>query len=101
MKINKLLVGIMAAVVCGLWAGEGRGQSIEKMPPVVIKTVPEAGKSGVPPGVTEIRVTFSKPMADGSWSWSTAWEGSAPEMVEKPRYEADGKTCVLKVKLEP
>ncbi len=40
-------------------------------------------------------------MADGSWSWSTAWDGSTPEIVGKPRYAADAKTCLLTVKLEP
>ena len=51
--------------------------------------------------MVEIRVTFSKPMTDQSWSWSSAWKDSAPEAVGKPRYEADRKTCVIKVKLEP
>ena|SRR5688572_26636367 len=78
-----------------------RAQDLDSMPPVVVKTIPEAGAIGVSPGVTEIKVTFSKPMKDGTWSWSTAWQGSAPEAVEKPRYEPDGKTCVLKVTLEP
>ncbi|HXS67261.1 MAG TPA: Ig-like domain-containing protein [Candidatus Polarisedimenticolia bacterium] len=71
------------------------------IPPVVVKTVPEAGATDVPPGETEIKVTFSKPMKDGSWSWATAWQNSTPEIVGKPAYDADGKTCVVKVKLEP
>src|ERR1039457_1187277 len=70
-------------------------------PPVVVKTVPEAGATGVAPGVTEIRVTFSKEMTDQSWSWCDVWENSTPEDVEKPKYDADHKTCVFKVKLEP
>lgn len=75
--------------------------TIDTMPPVVIKTVPEAGSTNVAPGGVEIKVTFSKPMRDQAWSWSSAWQGSEPEVVEKPKYEADGKTCVIKVKLEP
>ena len=78
-----------------------RRQDIESMPPVVVKTLPESGAKGVATGIVEIKVTFSKEMADGSWSWSTAWQGSTPEAVGKPKYEADRKTCVLKVKLEP
>ena len=31
----------------------------------------EAGVTDVDPVTTEIRVTFSKEMQDGSWSWST------------------------------
>jgi len=76
-------------------------QDINSMPAVVVKTVPESGSKNIPPGETEIRVTFSKEMADGSWSWSTAWQNSTPETIGKPKYDADGKTCVLKVKLEP
>jgi RNA polymerase sigma-70 factor (ECF subfamily) len=87
--------------VIGLAMGFAQAQDIASMPAVVVKTVPESGSKNVAPGETEIRVTFSKEMTDGSWSWSTAWQGSSPEMVGKPKYESDGKTCVLKVKLEP
>lgn len=75
--------------------------SLATAPPVVVKTVPESGAMNVEPGVTEIRVTFSKEMADGSWSWCDVWEGSTPEGIEAPHYEANHKTCVLKAKLEP
>jgi len=76
-------------------------QDIGAMAPVVVKTFPESGSKDVSPGVVEIKVKFSKEMRDGSWSWATAWQDSTPEMVEKPKYEADHKTCVIKVKLEP
>ena len=99
MKKPTLLVSFALSALCSLVTAEG--QDIESMPPVVVKTVPEAGSRDVSPGVVEIRVTFSKEMADNSWSWSTAWQGSTPEGMGKPIYEADGKTCVLKVKLEP
>ena len=78
-----------------------KAQNIDAMQPVVVQTVPESGAKDVQPGVVEIRVRFSKEMKDGSWSWSTAWKDSTPEIVEKPKYEADHRTCVLKVKLEP
>ena len=42
---------------------------------------------------------FSKPMQDGSWSWTGS--DYMPETVGKPRYLSDGRTCVLTVKLEP
>ena len=74
---------------------------LESQRPVVVETQPMSGARDVDAGETEIRVRFSKPMADGSWSWSTAWENSTPEMIASPHYEADGRTCVLKVKLEP
>ncbi len=76
-------------------------QDMDLTMPVVVKTVPEAGSKEVSPGLVEIRVSFSKPMMDQSWSWVAAWKDSTPEMEGKPRYEADQRTCVLKVKLEP
>jgi Bacterial Ig-like domain/PBS lyase HEAT-like repeat len=75
--------------------------SLQSAPPVVVKTVPAAGSVGVDPGLSELQVTFSKPMLDGSWSWSTWGEGTFPEMTGSPHYLADGRTCVLPVKLQP
>ncbi|MBI1176376.1 hypothetical protein GC207_02935 [bacterium] len=99
MKTSLLLAALLMSATCtAVTAAE---PSIDNMPPVVVKTVPEAGSRNVAPGVTEIKVTFSKKMTDESWSWSTAWAHSDPEVVGKPHYEADGRTCVLKVKLEP
>ncbi len=75
--------------------------SLQSAPPVVVKTVPVAGTPDVDPGLTELRVTFSKPMADGSWSWSTWGEENFPETTGQAHYLADGRTCVLPVKLKP
>ena len=94
------MIGLVAAVIA-IGVMRLQAQDIETLPPVVVKTVPEAGARDVASGTTEIRVTFSKKMKDGSWSWSTAWQDSSPEIIGKPKFEADGKTCVIKVKLEP
>jgi HEAT repeats/Bacterial Ig-like domain len=75
--------------------------SLQSAPPVVIKTVPQAGSVGIDPALTELQVTFSKPMQDGSWSWSTWGEDTFPKMTGEPHYQPDGRTCVLPVKLEP
>jgi RNA polymerase sigma-70 factor (ECF subfamily) len=80
---------------------EDSGQTVAGLPPVVVETQPVSGVSDVEPGVAEIRVRFSKEMTDGSWSWGTAWENSSPDIVGKPRYESDHRTCVITVKLEP
>ena len=85
---------------CQLLTAAVQAEDIDAIAPVVVKTIPEAGSKDVASGVIEIRVTFSKPMTDQSWSWSTVWKDSAPEMIGKPKYEADQKTCVVKVKLE-
>ena len=75
--------------------------SLESAPPVVVRTVPTAGTENVDPGITELRVTFSKPMKDESWSWSTWGSDTFPKLVGKPKYLDDGRTCVVRVKLEP
>jgi len=92
---------LIVAALCQLGTISIHAQDIDSVAPVVVKTVPEAGLKDIAPGTVEIRVTFSKPMADESWSWSSAWKDSVPETVGKPRYENDHKTCVLKVRLEP
>lgn len=99
--MNTPVKALIVAGLCQLFTAVVQAQDIDAVAPVVVKTVPEAGNKEVSPGVVEIRVTFSKPMADQSWSWSTAWKDSAPEIIGKPKYDADQKTCVLKVKLEP
>src|SRR5262249_58393219 len=71
-------------------------------PPVVVKTVPQAGDTAVDAAaVKEIKVTFSKPMMDESWSWSTYSKETFPRVAGKIRYERDRRTCVLPAKLEP
>ncbi|TAL05092.1 MAG: serine/threonine protein kinase [Verrucomicrobia bacterium] len=75
--------------------------TIPQVPPVVIETVPESGATEVDPMLTELRVTFSKPMRDGNWSWVKLDDASYPQMTGTPRYEGDRRTCVLPVKLQP
>lgn len=101
MKTKTLLTSLITATaLCGL-AQNATTPDIDNFAPVVVKTVPEAGSKDVPPGEYEVKITFSKEMADQSWSWTTAWEKSGPEFIGKPHYDADHKTCVVKVKLEP
>jgi RNA polymerase sigma-70 factor (ECF subfamily) len=73
----------------------------EPFPPIVLKTIPATGATDVDPALTEIRVTFSKEMHDGSWSWVTLSKERFPEVTGKIHYEKDKRTCVLPVKLEP
>ena len=101
MKTKTLFTIIAASLLCG-WATKFvHAQDIDSFAPVVVKTVPEAGSKDVSPGEVEIKITFSKEMADQSWSWSSAWQNSDPKSLGKPHYEANHKTCVMKVKLEP
>ena len=73
----------------------------DAQPPVVVETFPVSGAQDVAPGVTDIRVRFSNPMRDTSWSWCTAWTNSTPELDGTPYYMADGRTCGVRVRLEP
>jgi RNA polymerase sigma-70 factor (ECF subfamily) len=97
--------GTAAAVV--VWAAAAAGAAepattVQDAPPVVVRTEPPAGDTQVDAAqVTEIRVTFSKDMADGSWSWSQVSDATFPKMTGRPRFEKDKRTCVLPVKLEP
>jgi hypothetical protein len=101
MKTKTLIPLIIAGLLCS-WATQTiRAQDIDNFAPVVVKTLPEAGATNVPPGEYEVKITFSKEMTDQSWSWSSAWENSDPQSLGKPHYDADHKTCVMKVKLEP
>ena len=101
MKTKTLLITLIIGAICQFAPQVSRAQDVDSMAPVVVKTVPEAGSKDMAPGEVEIKVKFSKEMMDQSWSWSSAWKDSSPESVGKPKYEADQKTCVLKVKLEP
>jgi RNA polymerase sigma-70 factor (ECF subfamily) len=81
---------------------DGDKPSVKSMPPVVVRTVPEAGDTHVDATkVTEVRVTFSKKMTDKNWSWSQISDESFPKTIGDPFYDKDQRTCVLPVKLEP
>lgn len=71
--------------------------------PSVVATVPRHGDVAVDPSLTEIRVTFDREMSPQSWSWCQGGDPASlyPGIAGEPRYEADAKTCVLPVKLEP
>ena len=75
--------------------------SLVTAPPVVVKSMPQSGATDVDPNLKEIRVTYSKNMKGGSWSWTTWGEENFPKLNGKPSYAADRRTAVLPVKLEP
>jgi hypothetical protein len=97
-QITSLVIGLGLFVVSDLSA---HSQTIEAMPPVVVKTFPESGSKDVPAGETEIKVTFSKEMRDQTWSLVGPIVGPDFGADAKPRYDADHKTWILKVKLQP
>ena len=103
--MRKILTG-MAMLACMVLFTGGLAWSeeplVKSLPPSVIKTVPECGDMNVDAvATTQIKVTFSKEMIDGSWSWSQISDETFPKIIGKPRYLDDKKTCVVDVKLEP
>lgn len=92
----------LAAVLAGLLGLSAGAEepTVANSPPVVVKTVPTAGAEDVDPKLTEIKVTFSKDMLDGSWSWAQVSESSFPKSEGKISYQKDHRTCVMPVTLE-
>lgn len=99
----KRVVVVFVALVSGLASASVLADDVtlESVPPVVVKTIPEAGAGEVDPKLTEIKVTFSKDMQDGAFSWVTHSKESFPKMDGKPTYLGDKRTSVLPVRLEP
>jgi len=101
MRLPMVILAASMAASIVLVAGSKERKSVATARPSVVKTIPQCGDTQVDPQTREISVTFSKEMMDGSWSWSTADEGEFPEIVGRPKYLADKKTCVVEVKLKP
>jgi hypothetical protein len=97
----KITIAILLGVAALLSEAQAQDITLEAARPVVIKSVPESGADSVDPNMTEISVTFSKPMKAGTWSWAMIGKESYPGTAEAPKYLDDKKTCVLPVKLQP
>jgi RNA polymerase sigma-70 factor (ECF subfamily) len=98
-RITIFVLGLILAGHGGI-ARAGDGVSVRSLPPVVVKTFPQAGDTKVDPATREVRVTFSKDMlTEKMWSWVMQTKDSFPEIAGDVRYLADGRTCVLPVKL--
>ena len=100
------MVGRCLVLVCiglGLlfWIPLSEGAEDGKASPKVIKTIPKNDGANVSSALGEIRVSFSKPMLEKSWSWSYEDKNTFPEVTGEPHYTDNGTTCVLPVKLQP
>ncbi len=105
MKSCAALIGALLVALCvpRLDAGQaGEKPSVETLPPVVVKTVPVSGNTRVDAAKSkEIRVTFSKQMMDGNFSFVQISDATMPKSTGKIRFSRNGKTCTLPVTLEP
>ncbi|HYA71859.1 MAG TPA: Ig-like domain-containing protein, partial [Roseiarcus sp.] len=89
------MTAIAAALLGAATCARADEPTLENVPHVVVKTVPQAGASGVAAGPAEISATFSKPMRAGSWSWVKVSEASFPPLRGQPSYSVDQRTCTL------
>lgn len=106
---STVLTGLALFLAVGMVQGADKGKKAEnqanQFPPHVVKTVPANLADGVDFTIKEIKVTFDRKMStDKSWSWMMhqnlgVYPGYRPS--PEPRWEDDGKTCVLAVKLSP
>ena len=97
-----IVAGLMLSGEAGAQRNRGGGGlNVKTARPVVVETVPRGGATDVDPGLTEIKVTFSKDMQNGNWAFAQLSKDTYPQTTDKPRYLDDKRTCVLPVKLEP
>ena len=92
-----VIVAVVVMASCGsAWSAERQEMSVAALPPVVVKTEPQAGDTKVDPSITEIKGTFSKKMMDKSWSWAGADESwvnrQAALSCRWPHLRAAGET---------
>ena len=99
-RIMFILLAAMLASSVGIVQAEN-AISVQAMPPVVVKTFPQAGETSVDASLKEIRVTFSKDMMTHEmWSWVMVSKDSFPTIVGEVRYLNDKRTCVAPVRLK-
>ncbi len=101
MKTSSIIGLWMLYMTVAVSSTTAQEHTVDSLPAVVVKTEPQSGLKNVDPSIKEIRVTYSKPMADNSWSWGQISDQTFPKTTGKPRYLKDEKTCVLPVELEP
>ena len=106
-RVHWAACGLAAAGVCCsvLLAQDKDAKEEGVFPPRVVKTEPADRALDVDPSVREIKVTFDRPMTTGkNYSWIVLTEyGIYPGYrgSPEPRWEEDGRTCVLDVRLSP
>jgi len=80
----------MGTLIIGVGIAQAENQiTVKSMPPVVVKTFPQAGDA-VDTAIKEISVTFSKEMITKEmWSWVMASKDSFPIISGEVKYLAD------------
>lgn len=68
--------------------------------PRLVSMMPANGSSDVDPAMTELVITFDRPMRDQSWS-VVGNPADTPKVTGSPRYDAARKALTIPVQLEP
>lgn len=95
---------VFGILVCGfIWAQNSKPVNVKTMPPVVVKTIPQAGDTNVDPALKEIRITFSKPMlTTNQWAVVDVSKKTTPKFnKDLLHFLSDKKTFIIPVSLEP
>ena len=107
-RFRVVVAALLAVCVCCLVLSaqdKPAAKDDADFPPRVVKTEPADRATGVDFRLREIKVTFDRPMnTEKMWSWMIlADQGVYPGYRggPEPRWENDGKTCVLAVRLSP
>ena len=89
--IRGFILILMGTLINGVGIAQAENQfTVKSMPPVVVKTFPQAGDTAVEPAIKEISVTFSKEMITKEmWSWVMASKDSFPIISGEVKYLAD------------
>jgi hypothetical protein len=95
--------GVPANVSAIYFTTKGASEALKRRVsvPQIVELTPKNNATDADPSLTELRVTFNVPMAEGC-----SWTGGGPNFPtipegKKPYWTADHKTCVLPVELKP
>ncbi len=101
MKYSMVVSSCVFALLSQVSLAHAQEITVESAPPVVVKTIPTAGDAEVDPGLTEIRVTFSKPLDPGGMSVVRASPATFPDLSGRVSFEPDQETLIIPVSLKP
>ncbi|MCD6415649.1 MAG: Ig-like domain-containing protein [Planctomycetes bacterium] len=98
--LRLLLAGAAILALAPTTFAQGPPRRDRPAPPTVVKTIPARNAQDVPPGPTNIQITFSEPM-EQTVCFEPQTTGAFPKVTGKPRWSKDQLTCTIPVLLRP
>jgi hypothetical protein len=68
--------------------------------PKVVQLIPTNGAEDVDPDLSQLKITFDRPMQDGNWS-IVGGGPHLPELIGKPSYDASHRVLTVRMRLKP